>query len=180
MHTNLTNRNFSKQSHLIVNAKYNLTTREINIILTLLTAITKEDIDFKDYQFSLADFNKKTNIIMTSSDLKRAIKGVMNKSIEIGKSSKYWEFFNWFSYFRFKNGIMTCRFDKALKPYLLDIKERFIISDLRMLLQIRSSYSKRIYLLLKEYGRIGSRRFELSELQETLKIKKSMALPHLP
>ena len=41
-------------------------------------------------------------------------------------------------------------FDADLKPYLLGIKERFVISDLRMMLLMKSSYSKRIYLLLKE------------------------------
>ncbi len=76
----------------------------------------------------------------------------MSKPIEIQKNTNKWEIINWFSYFKSDNGIITCRFDKRLKPYLLDIKKLFLISDLRMILPIRSSYSKRIYLLLKEYA----------------------------
>jgi len=78
------------------------------------------------------------------------------------------------------NGKSTCRFDNRLKPYLLGIKNRFIISDLRMILPIRSSYSKRIYLLLKEYAKIGSQRVSnilklpkttiKSPLQKSLKV----------
>jgi len=48
-----------------------------------------------------------------------------------------------------------------------------------MILPIRSSYSKRIYLLLKEYAKIGSREFHISELQDTLKslkVLKSMQI----
>ena len=50
--TNLTNRDYSRQSHLIVNSKYAMTQNEINLLLVLLTAIDKEDEDFKDYIFT--------------------------------------------------------------------------------------------------------------------------------
>jgi len=173
MDTDLTKRNYSRQSHLIVNAKHALTPREINLILTLLTAIKKEDEDFKDYQFTLSDFKEKTNITMTTNDLSKAIKGLMSKPLEIYLSPKKWEIFHWFSYFRFDNGLITCRFDKALKPYLLEIKDRFVISDLRMILPMRSSYSKRMYLLLKEYSNIGKRTFNVEELKEILRVPKS-------
>ncbi len=33
---------------------------------------------------------------------------------------------------------------------------------------------KRIYLLLKEYAKIGSREFQISELQDTLKVPQSL------
>ena len=174
MNTDLTDRNYGRQSHLIINSKYGLTTSEIDMILTLLTAIDKEDIDFKDYIFTLSDFNSKTNKNITTKDLNRTIKSLMSKPIEIEISPKGWKVFNWFSYFKFDNGIITCRFDKELKPYFLDIKERFVLSDLRMLLAMKSTYSKRIYLLLKEYSKIGKRTFKIENLQEILKVSKSM------
>ncbi len=59
----------------------------------------------------------------------------MSKPIEIQKNTNKWEIINWFSYFKYDNGIITCRFDKRLKPYLLDIKKLFLISDLRMICQ---------------------------------------------
>jgi len=173
MNTDLTKRNYSRQSHLIINAKYGLSVREINMILTLLTAIDKSDTDFKDYIFTLSDFKDKTDITMTTSNLNQVIKGLMSKPLEIKTSNKNWKIFNWFSYFEFKDGVITCRFDKELKPYLLELKERFVTNDLRMLLLMRSSYSKRMYLLLKEYSKIGSRTFEIEELQEILKVPKS-------
>jgi len=54
------------------------------------------------------------------------------------------------------------------------MKNRFVISDLRMVLPMRSSYSKRVYLMLKEYAKIGDRTMDLEELQEVLKVPKSM------
>ncbi len=41
----LSNRHYSKQSHMLVNAKYALTKNEIDLILTLLTEIKEDDKD---------------------------------------------------------------------------------------------------------------------------------------
>lgn len=173
--TDLTKRNFTRQSHMIVNARYALTRGEIDIVLTLLTAIKHEDEDFKDYQFTMKELEKKTNRKWNSKQLKDTIKSLMSKPLDIPKESgKGWTIVNWFSSFDYdNNGIITCRFDKALKPYLIQIQGTRIISDFRHLLPMQSSYSKRMYLLLKEYDKIGSRKFNVKELQEILKVPNS-------
>jgi len=173
--TDLTKRNFTRQSHMIVNARYALTRGEIDIVLTLLTAIKHEDEDFKDYQFTMKELEKKTNRKWNSKQLKDTIKSLMGKPLDIPKESgKGWTIVNWFSSFDYdNNGIITCRFDKALKPYLIQIQGTRIISDFRHLLPMQSSYSKRMYLLLKEYDKIGSRKFNVKELQEILKVPNS-------
>jgi len=173
--TDLTKRNFTRQSHMIVNARYALTRGEIDIVLTLLTAIKHEDEDFKDYQFTMKELEKKTNRKWNSKQLKDTIKSLMGKPLDIPKEdNKGWTIVNWFSSFDYdSNGLITCRFDKALKPYLIQIKGTRIISDFRHLLPMQSSYSKRMYLLLKEYDKIGSRKFKVEELQEILKVPNS-------
>ncbi len=173
--TDLTKRNFTRQSHVIVNARYALTRAEIDIVLTLLTAIKQEDEDFKDYQFTIKELEQKTNRKWNSKQLKDTIKSLMGKPLDIPKENgKGWTIVNWFSYFDYSDGgIITCRFDKVLKPYLLQIKGTRIISDFRHLLPMQSSYSKRMYLLLKEYDKIGSRKFNIEELQDILKVPNS-------
>jgi len=171
--TDLTDRDYSRQSHLIVNSKYAMTSNEINLILVLLTAIDKKDEDFKDYIFTKKDLEKKTNKKWDSQRVQKTVDELFNKSIRIKKSENLWEKFHWFSYFKYDNGVITCRFDKALKPYLLELKERFVVSDIKHLLPMKSTYSKRIYLLLKEYSKIGSRTFKVQYLQEILKVPKS-------
>ncbi len=44
----------------------------------------------------------------------------MSKPIEIQKNTNKWEIINWFSYFKYDNGIITCRFDKEIKTYLFE------------------------------------------------------------
>jgi len=60
MKTSLTKKNYSHQSQFIVNAKYAFSRNEIDLIITLLTAISKEDKDFKDYYFDIAELETKT------------------------------------------------------------------------------------------------------------------------
>ena len=171
---NLTERNYARQSHIIVNAKYALAKNEIDLLLTLLTEIKKEDKDFNDYVFSIKDLELKTARKWQSKQLRETAKGLMSKPLEIEESPDRWEIINWFSYFRYRDGVITCRFDKGLKPYLLEMKNRFVISDLRMVLPMRSSYSKRVYLMLKEYAKIGDRTMDLEDLQDLLRVPKSL------
>jgi plasmid replication initiation protein len=175
MNTNLTNRNNTRQSHVIVNARYALSRAEIDIILTLLTAIKKEDEDFKDYEFTIKELELKTNRKWHSKQLKSTVKSLISKPLELPtEHEKDWEIVNWFSYFKYSHtGIITCRFDKRLKPYLIELSGTRVLADFRHLLPMNSSYSKRIYLLLKEYDKIGIRTFNIEELQYILKAPKS-------
>jgi plasmid replication initiation protein len=174
MQTDLTNRNHTRQSHIIVNARYALSRTEIDIVLTLLTAIKKEDKDFKDYEFTLSELENKTNRKWNSKQLKETVKKLMSKPLELPKNGKGWKIVNWFSNFEYdENGLISCRFDKALKPYLIELSGTRILADFRHLLPMNSSYSKRMYLLLKEYDKIGMRTFNVEELQDILKVPKS-------
>ncbi len=173
METTLTKQNYSRQSHFLINAKYALTRGEIDLILALLTVIKKEDKDFKDYIFDIEELESKFARKLNSQQIQDSVEKIFSKSLKIEISKNRWKMFNWFSYFEYNKGLISCRFDKDLKPYMLEIKERFILSDLRMILPMRSSYSKRIYLLLKEYAKIGKRTFALKELQEILVVPNS-------
>ncbi len=173
METTLTQQNYGRQSHFLINAKYALTRGEIDLVLALLTAIKKEDKDFKDYIFDIEELENKFAKKLNSQQLQDSVEKMFSKSLKIEISKNRWKMFNWFSYFEYNKGLITCRFDKDLKPYMLEIKERFVISDLRMILPMRSSYSKRIYLLLKEYAKIGKRTFDVKKLQEILVVPNS-------
>jgi len=170
----LTKRNFTRQQSVIVNAKYALKPNEIDIVLVLLTSIHKDDKDFKDYEFTMQDLESKTNRRWDSKQLRQTVEGLMSKPISILNEENHWALTPWFSYFEYNNGLITCRFDRRLKPYLIDVQGRMILGDVRHLLPMKSSYSKRVYLLLKEYSKFGVRKFNVEELMELLKVPKSL------
>ena len=176
MNGDLSKRNHTRQSHIIVNARYALTRAEIDIVITLLTSISKEDEDFKDYKFTIGELEEKTGRKWNSKQLKDTVKSLMTKPLELPTENSDWEIVNWFSYFKYEKSLITCRFDKRLKPYLLEIIGTRILADFRYLLPMKSSYSKRMYLLLKQYNKIGSRTFDIEHLQDILKVPNSHKL----
>lgn len=76
----------------------------------------------------------------------------------------------WLSSARYYNqeGVVELRFDPGLKPYLLQLKERFTKYQLNSVIRLKHSYSIRIYELLKQYETIGWRYFVLDELQKEI------------
>ena len=175
--TDLTERNYARQQSIIINARYALTRAEIDIVLVLLTAIHKDDKDFKDYEFTIKDLELKTDRQWNSKQLKDTVKSLMSKPLELPREDGDWEIVGWFSSFKYsRDGLITCRFDKSLKPYLVDIQGRMVLGDVRHLLPMKSSYSKRVYLLLKEYIKFGVRKFQTEELMEILKVPKSLKI----
>lgn len=169
----LTERNYFRESHLITNAKVSYTSSEIDLIMMLLTSVKKEDKDFKDYVFSVQELEKKAGKKINHTQLKDTAKSLMSKVIEIQESPKKWKLFTWFSSFSYDDGIVTCSFHKDLKPYLLELQGRFDIANIKHLLPMKSSYSKRIYMLIKERSKFGSRTFDINEMMELLKVPKS-------
>jgi plasmid replication initiation protein len=137
----------------------------------LLTAIEKEDEDFKDYVFTKAELERKAGVSYKTDELRETAKNLMQKVLEI-KTERGFTLFTWFSYFNYEDGVITCSFDKRLKPYLLELKQ-YILADARHLMHMQSTYSKRIYMLLKEHAKFGSRTFDVEELMYMLKVPKS-------
>jgi len=167
----LANRNYFRQSPELLNGRYSLSKSEGDLLYALLTNITKEDEDFKDYTFTKKELEIKLGVELKTSDLRKNARSLMTKVFEIYRNENDWELMG-FSYFSYKNAVITCRFDKAMKPYLLELSQ-FINADLRHLVKMKGQYSQRIYLLLKEQYKFGKRKFDIEELMEQLEVKTS-------
>lgn len=157
----------------LINARYKLNPIEIKIVLTLISIIQQTDEDFFTYQIPLSSFdfltkNKNHSLLRTSC------KSLMSKPLEI-QVDEDWTIFNWFSSIKYskKDNSIYCRFDKDLKPYLLQLKSNFKSYNLSYILNLSSFYSIRIYELLKQYEKVGFRVFSVSELCDLLNTPKS-------
>ncbi len=172
METDLTKRTIFRESPALVNGRYSLSKTENSLIMMLLTAVNKGDEDFKDYVFTLKQLEAKTGVSYKADDLKDYAKSLMSKVLEIKENKEKWKLFNWFSYFEYDNGVITCGFDKRLKPYLLELKQ-YIYTNQSFVLAMKGQYSKRIYMMLKEQEKWGTRTFDVVELMDILQVPKS-------
>jgi plasmid replication initiation protein len=169
----LTERNFLRQGFEIVNARHSFSKSESDLVYTLLTTIKKEDEDFKDYTFTKAELEAKLGLKLDTDQLRATARSLMSKVLEISKEKKgKWTLLSWFSYFDYDNGIITCRFDKAMKPHYLNLQQ-FVSADVRQMMQMKGLYSRRMYMLIKERAKFGERKFVVEDLMDILQVPKS-------
>lgn len=159
-----------------INARHQLTVAEMRIVLTMITQIGRDDEDFKLYRIYIKDF---VEAIGTShkGEYERAREitlNLMKRVMEIPRQKGYLQisFLSSAEYIA-GTGYVELSFDPKLKPYLLQLKERFTQYDIRNVLALQSFYSIRIYELLKQYVRLGERVMDVDELRQLLKLPDS-------
>jgi len=167
----------SKSNELNV-ARYKLTAMEQKLILSVIAEIQPTDDDFKIYQFTVTEL---INLLKLEGknlyrDIKKLSENLLDRRLIIVDSKNNFTLLtHWFSSIQYfnKKGYIEFSFDPKLKPYLLQLKECFVSYHLKNIVQLKSSYSIRIYELLKQYEKIGNRTFELAELKHILGISEN-------
>jgi hypothetical protein len=165
------NNSFVTKSNMLIEANYKLGVVEQKIILCLASSIHPTDSDFKTYTLSIKEF---TNLLGLKgrpkyTELRQITKELMQKIFEIRIDKKVIQV-SWLSYVAYNEseGTIDIRFDPFLRPYLLQLKKEFTSYKLENVVKLKSSYSIRIYELLKQYEKIKERSFNLSKLREML------------
>ena len=163
------------QNFALVNAKYKLNTSEIKFILTAITQLdSKTDTVLQEYEIKVSELEERLKSEQNETRLKQFAKKLMSKPLEV-PTDDGWIVANWFSDIEYIRGQakFKVRFSEKLKPYLLELKERFVAYNLKNILPLTSTYSVRIYQLLKEYEKLKIRYFDVEELQDILQVPKS-------
>jgi plasmid replication initiation protein len=171
------NRNIVKQDFKLVNAKYKLNTSEIKFIMNAIAQIDADDDEFTEYEIKVSDLEEKLQMAKNKhTRLKEFAKKIMSKPILIEQEDEDFTVFNWFSRIRYisKQAKFIVKIDDELKPYLLNLKNRFVKYNLKYILPLTSNYSIKIYQLLKEYEKLEKRKFKVEELQDFLQVPKSL------
>jgi len=165
------------QDFTLVNAKYKLTPMEMKFILNAISHLdSKNDVILQEYEIKVSELEHKMQIGEGQhTRLKQFAKRIMSKPLVIDGSNGDYEIYNWFSRVKYINNEakFLVRFEEGLKPYLLQLKERFVSYNLKYILPLTSTYSVRIYQLLKEYEKLTKRYFEVEELMDILQVPKS-------
>lgn len=170
----MNNRNIVKQDFALVNARYKLSPLENKFVLIAIAQINADDKDFREYTISIKEFEQKTGKEQNENDLKNFSKRLLSKPLEIA-TPKGWQLFNWFSMIEFdrEERVFKCNIHPTLKPYLLELRERFVKTSLKYILTLQSSYAIRLYTLLKEFEKVGKRYMSVKELMDIMQVPES-------
>ena len=175
--TNLSKKKINElvvKSNTLIEASYKLTLHEKRLILFMASMIKKDDDDFHSYEISIQDFNRIVGIENEAgyTRTKELTEKILTRVLKIREPDGVLHI-NWLSSAKYleSEGNIRLRFDPALKPYLLQLKDCFTKYQLTNIIQFDSFYHIRIYELLKQYEPIGWRYFELDKLRVLLGIR---------
>ena len=171
-----------KSNDIIQRARFSLSLIEQKIVLYLISKIQPNDENFKEYQFSVADFCACIGLSARSganyNDVKDAIRNIRNKSMWIKLPDGTSSLVSWIEKARILDGkgLIQIRLDNDLRPYLLQLKEHYTQYQLIFTLRMKSRYSLRLYELIKSYfyNKLGTykRVFTVDELRSLLDADK--------
>ena len=170
-----------RKSNELVEARYKFDIWETRVFTKMLTMVRKSDKDFQTYRIYLKDVIREYGLENNKDAYERLRAGgfkLMRKIVKVIRNTE--------------EGLMELNtpivvgvenlvnnepedakfidvsFHPKMKPFLLSLQSHFTIYDVRNILSLPSSYSIRIYELLKQYQTIGRRKFLLKELKEII------------
>lgn len=143
-----------KANTLIQRSRFSLTAQQQKIVLFIISQIEPYDEEFKLYEFKITEFCRVCGIEPKGdiySLLKHQIKAISDKSLWIELEGGNETLVRWIEkpYIDKKSGTVKIKLDEDMKPYLLQLKERFTEYDLIYTLNFKSKYSIRLYEYLK-------------------------------
>ena len=170
-----------RKSNDLVEGKYRFDIWEMRVFTKTLTMIHKDDEDFRPYRIYLKDIisdfgleqNKQSYKFLKEGAEKLARReiravastpdGEMELLTHIAAGVKSFTNNNAGKY-------IEVSFHPEMKPHLLQLQSQFLMYDIKNILRLQSSFSIRIYELLKQYEKIGKRKFTIDELKDILDV----------
>lgn len=168
------------QSNNLIEARHKkpLTAREQKIVLAMVSMIQPSDEDFKDYRISVKNFSEMLGLkgSVKYTQMKGIAENLMTKTIEIPKENGGWLLANWISSAEYKEGegVIDLSFSPKLKPYMLQLKNQFTSYRLSNILSLNSTYSIRLYELMKKWEHLGKWGCSIEDLRGKLGVNEGI------
>ncbi|WP_144641588.1 replication initiation protein [Bacillus cereus] len=160
--------NIVSKSNLLIEANSSLNLIEQKILLCLASNIEPNDKNFKTYTFPIKKFHDLLGLNGSTkyTELSKITKNLLAKVVEIHTGEELIQT-SWLSsaIYNKKKGTIDMRFDPLLKPFLLELSNKFTSYRLGNIIKLKSIYSIRMYELLKQYEIVKERTILLQTLR---------------
>ncbi len=153
-----------------IKGKYQYSVNQLKLVCHLIANIKPNEEDFETKYIALKELGFVDENSENYTYFKEEFVRLLEMPFKI-PNSKYWV--NWFSALAFENGVIEYRFDPALKPFLLNLKENFTSYHLSNVMNLKSNYAILTFELLAQARNQGYRNITIKEYRELLKIPDS-------
>lgn len=163
-----------KGNDIIQKARYDLGLAEIKAFSFVLSKIKPTDAAFSEYTFTINEYCKvlgiKTNNGKNIQNVKKSLKNLVDKSFFLTLEDGTETTISWLNkvWIDKGSGKIRVRLDDDLQKYVTGLYTNYTQYELLCTLPMRSTYSIRIYELLKSYAFTKKHTFNLEQLKKTL------------
>lgn len=167
-----------KGNEIIQRARYDLGLAEIKAFSFIISKVKPSDKEFIEYTFTINEYCKvlgiETNNGKNIQNIKKSLKQLVDKSFFITLEDGTETSISWLNkvWIDKGSGKIRVRLDEDLQKYIVGLYTNYTQYELLCTLPMRSTYSIRIYELLKSYSYQKKHTFDLDQL------KKSLACEH--
>jgi plasmid replication initiation protein len=151
---------------------------EARLIALVASKIKTSDKDFQTYEVSItAILAGQDRGGMSYNLIEDTTKKSMSHPIKIkNEKTGGWDMYNLFSKCSYnpKKSSITVRFDPDLKPHYLQLKKHFAKYDLAQFLLLPSTYSQRLYEILKSWDDQSEVNIDIVDLHTMLDVPESL------
>jgi plasmid replication initiation protein len=146
------------QHNELVKARFNMSLMETRLFIALLGRINKGDTDFSLCKIPISEVASNVDGGKAYQDVKEAVIKLSSKVITVetvdrnGKREIISDPLMATCRYKDGSGFIVAQLNSFVKPYLLQLKGNFTVAEIKVLLQLRSYYSYRIYWLLKSFS----------------------------
>jgi plasmid replication initiation protein len=176
MSMSLDDSNLVVQSNSLIYGKYDMSSLEQKLILTIISVIKKNDESIKTFNLKVQELAELLCVSpeLLYRDLQKVCKSIMEKIVEVQHPNGNWEMFNIINYAKYnkRQGSVTLEINKRAEPYLIKLQELFTSYELINILNLESKYSIRLYQIMKGALYKKELTYLLQDFKDTLKINK--------
>lgn len=163
-----------KANEIVRNAKYDLNAMELKILNYIISKIKPTDTELQEYSFSIKEYCQVCGIDYQNGknyqNVKKSIKQLRDKSFWLQDKNGNDILIGWLQKVRINksNGKITVKLDDDMQKFVVGMLNNYTQYTLLLTLPMRSSYSIRIYELLKSYSFTKQHTFDLEDLKKKL------------
>ncbi len=163
------------QDNILTTARYEMTEAEKNLLYMVAASIRKDDPPTKMYQVSVKEMAQVTGQIELKFEAyKEATRKLMSRILEtvLPNGNLLQASFVASAEYKKGTGVIEIELSQKIRPFYVDLNQRFTKVQLVAALSLHSAYAKRIYELLCMYKNMPNKTFkrDLVDLKTMLSI----------
>lgn len=157
------------QHNVITEAKYDMTSLEINLFMSLIGNVSPKDPETHTYKVYLSDLELLSSKRYNAIEVEQACEDLQGRTATVwtGKNFKKYNFVI-DSEYSHENRTVKLSMHPDIRHWFINLKNNFTIFQLSYILKLKSKYSKRIYQMVCQYRNRGKLELEVMEMKERL------------